>query len=229
LIAPPAEAMLRAALETPAWKRGDFLLAGGVAAGLAAVAETVASLYGRFAADLAGLSAADRAGLALWDFRPLGAGLFALAGIAILTAPGPARMVRPALAVVASGFAALGVLVLVAALWIGARGYAGDADGLAIRFTDRERVTTIVTQMLGWAPLVGFFALLALWLTKPSPSVEEPESQSVIAEMDELWRERLAYSPRRERGRELLARIRALEAEGNLTEARELAEEMRRL
>ena len=47
--------------------------------------------------------------------------------------------------------------------------------------------------------------------------------------MDELWRERLAFSPRRERGRELLARIRELEARGNVTEARELAEEMRRL
>jgi hypothetical protein len=222
--------MLRAALETPAWKRGDFLLVGGVAAGLAAAAETAASLYGRFAADLAGLSATDRAGIALWDFRPLGAGVLALAALAILAAdPGEARMLRPALAVVASGFAALGVVVLVAALWIGARGYAGDADGLAIRFTDGERVTTIVTQILGWAPLVAFFGLLALWLTKPSLSIEEPEEQSVVAEMDELWRERLAYSPRRERGRELLARIRALEAEGNLTEARELAEEMRRL
>jgi hypothetical protein len=190
--------MLRAALETLAWKRGDLLLAGGVAAGLAAVAETVASLYGRFAADLAGLSAADRAGVALWDFRPLGAGVFALAALATLASdPGPARTLRPALAVVASGFAALGIVVLGAALWTGARGYAGDADGLAIRYTDGERVTTIATQVLGWAPLVVFFGLLALWLTKPAPSPGEPETDSVVAEMDELWRERLAYSPRR--------------------------------
>jgi len=138
-------------------------------------------------------------------------------------------MLRSALAVAASGFAALGLAVLVAALWIGARGYAGDADGLAIRFTDGERVATIVTQVLGWAPLVAFFGLLALWLTRPSPSSDEPEAQSVVAEMDELWQERLAYSPRRERGRELLARIRTLEAEGKLAEARALAEEMRRL
>jgi hypothetical protein len=130
--------------------------------------------------------------------------------------------------VLGAAFAALGVLVLLAASWVGARGFVGEEDGLAIRFTDGERVVTFLTQAVGWAPLVAFFVLLSLRLTE-GPREEEPAGESVVDEMDELWRERLAFSPRRERGRELLARIRELEAQGNVTEARELAEEMRRL
>jgi hypothetical protein len=47
--------------------------------------------------------------------------------------------------------------------------------------------------------------------------------------MEALWAERLAFSPRRERARVLLERIRALEVSGDVEGARELAEEMRRL
>jgi hypothetical protein len=221
--------MLRTAVERPAWKTGDLLVLGGAAAAVAACAETAGSLYERFAADLAGLSAIDRAALALWDFRPLGAGLFALAALALLAADRLEGALRPTLAVLAGAFAALGVLVLLAALWVGARGFVGEENGLAIRFTDGERVVTALTQVLGWAPLVAFFMLLALRHTQESHAEEEPAEESVVAEMDQLWWERLAFSPRRERGRELLERIRTLEAQGNLAEARELAEEMRRL
>jgi hypothetical protein len=220
--------MLRGAVERPVWKSGDLLVLGGAAAAVAACAETAGSLYERFAADLAGLSAVDRAALALWDFRPLGAGLFALAALALLAGDRPEAAPRAALAVLAAAFAALGVFVLLAAVWVGARGFVGEENGLAIRFTDGERVVTFLTQTLGWAPLVAFFVFLSLRLTEGSRE-EEPAGESVFAEMDELWRERLAFSPRRERGRELLARIRELEAQGNVTEARELAEEMRRL
>jgi hypothetical protein len=216
-------------MEKRVWKSGDLLVLGGAAAGVAACAETAGSLYERFAADLAGLSAVDRAALALWDFRPLGGGLFALAALAFLAGDRFEGVLRSALTVLVGAFAALGVFVVLAAVWVGARGFVGEEDGLAIRYTDGERVVTILTQTLGWAPLIAFLTFLALRLTAKSPAEERAPEDSVVAEMDELWRERLAFSPRRERGRELLARIRALEAQGNLTEARELAEEMRRL
>jgi hypothetical protein len=216
-------------MEKRTWKSGDLLVLGGAAAGAAACAETAGSLYERFAADLGGLSTGDRAALALWDFRPLGAGLFALATLALLAGDRIEGALRTALTVLVGAFAALGVLVVLAAVWVGARGFVGEEDGLAIRYTDGERIATVVTQTLGWAPLVAFLVFLALRLTEKSPVHEETREDSVVAEMDELWRERLAFSPRRERGRELLARIRALEAQGNLAEARELAEEMRRL
>jgi hypothetical protein len=47
--------------------------------------------------------------------------------------------------------------------------------------------------------------------------------------MDALWRERLAFGPKRERARNLLGRIRDLEQAGEHESARALAEEMRRL
>jgi hypothetical protein len=47
--------------------------------------------------------------------------------------------------------------------------------------------------------------------------------------MEALWAERLAFSPKRERARTLLERIRALEVAGDVEAARELAEEMRKL
>jgi hypothetical protein len=218
----------------PGWKRGELLVAGGVVVSLAACAETAGSVYARFSADFAGLSALDRAGVALWDLRPLGAAVFALGALVLLRgledAPRHSDLLRPALAVASAAFAALGAAVVALAGWIGGTGVAGDPDGLALRFTAGERVATIATQVAGWLPLVVFFVVLALRLTKPAePEPVPTETASVLAEMDALWRERLAFSPRRERGRALLARIRALEAEGRLTEARELADEMRRL
>jgi hypothetical protein len=221
--------MLRAAVERPAWKSGDLLVLGGAAAGVAACAATAGLLYERFAADLGGLSAFDRAALALWDFRPVSAALFALAALAVFAGGRLEGRLRPTVAVLAGAFAGLGLIVVLASAWVGARGFVGEEDGLAIRFTGGERVMTVLTQALGWLPLAAFFALLALRLTEQRPVEEAPAEESLVAEMDELWRERLAYSPRRERGRELLGRIRALEAQGKLTEARELAEEMRRL
>jgi hypothetical protein len=221
-------------VKAPGWKRGEFAVAGGAVVSLAACAETAGSIYARFSADFAGLSPLDRAGVALWDLRPLGAAVFALGALLVLRgleeAPGHGDVLRPALAVASAAFAALGVAVVALAGWIGGNGMAGDPDGLALRFTSGERIATIATQVAGWLPLLVFLVFLALRLTKPpKPEAVPAETTSVLAEMDALWRERLAFSPRRERGRALLARIRALEAEGRLTEARELADEMRRL
>lgn len=215
------------------WTPGELTVAGGAAACVAACAETAGSVYTRFAADLAGLAAIDRASVALWDLRPLGAAVFALGALAVVfgltdATPG-AGVLRPALAVAAGGFAALGVVVLALTLWIGSRGLAGEANGLAVYFTGGERVATVVTQLAGWLPLIAFFVVLALRLTRTEQEALPAEIAGLVAEMDELWRQRLAFSPRRERGRALLERIRTLEAEGRPAEAEELAEEMREL
>jgi hypothetical protein len=47
--------------------------------------------------------------------------------------------------------------------------------------------------------------------------------------MEAIWRERLAHGPRRERARNLLGRLRALESAGAYEQARELADELRNL
>ena len=52
---------------------------------------------------------------------------------------------------------------------------------------------------------------------------------SLVEEMEALWAERLAFSPRRERARALLERLRALERSGDVEGAQELADELRRL
>ena len=63
----------------------------------------------------------------------------------------------------------------------------------------------------------------------PTLPADAAQTVSLAEEMESLWAERLAFSPRRERARMLLERIRALEQSGNVEGARELAEEMRRL
>jgi hypothetical protein len=224
-------------VRAPAWTRGDLLVTGGALVGLAAIADTVRSLYERFAVDLAGLTALDRAAVALWDFRPLGAAVFATGAVAVLAGlerpAGPTtlgRAVQPPLTVLLAAYATLGLVVLAFAVWIAASGSVGESDGLGFRFGEGERAVTLATQALGWLSLVVLFVVLALRSAseaEPEPSFSDPES--VFDEMDALWRERLAFSPRREQGRTLLARIRTLEQEGDLAGARELADEMRRL
>jgi hypothetical protein len=224
-----------------AWTRGDLLLAGGAAVALAASAETAWSLRARFALDLEGLSALERAGVALWDFRPLGTAVFALAAIAVLlgasepglrleSLAGPARA---GLVVLAGAQAALAVVVVGLAVWIAAAGEVGRRDELGFVYSSADRAVTLVTQLLAWIPLGALLALVAV----AAAGEREPESGEddsapeapVSEEMDELWHERLAHGPSRERARTLLRRIHSLEAAGDADGARELAEQMRRL
>jgi hypothetical protein len=225
-----------------AWARGDLLLAGGAAVALAASAETAWSLRARFALDLEGLSALERAGVALWDFRPLGTAVFALAAIAVLlgaTEP-PARLeslagpARAGVAVLAGAHAALAFVVVALAAWIAAAGEVGLRDELGFVYSAGDRVFTLATQLLAWLPLG---ALLVLVAAEALPQEHDPglgdddsaPAAPVSEEMEELWRERLAHGPSRERARTLLRRIHSLEDAGDADGARELAEQMRRL
>jgi hypothetical protein len=220
-------------VRTAAWTRADLLLAGGAAVASAATAETVRAVHARFTADLGGLSLVERAAVALWDFGPLGAAVFAagalalLAGLSLDARPRLGAVVEPALALLLSAYATLGLVVVALAGWVAAAGRIGDADGLAIRYEDGERAVTVTTQALGWGSLVALFGFLAL---RRAPEAAAPPASATLSdEMDALWRERIAFTPNRERGRTLLLRIRSLEEKGDLSGARELADELRRL
>lgn len=214
------------------WTHGGAILAGGAVVALAASAETAWSLRARFALDLEGLSALERAGVALWDFRPLPTAVFAGAALAVLLAPAGAGA-RAGIAVLAATHAALAVVVLAFAVWIAAAGEVGGPEALGFTYPPGERAITLATQLAAWLPL----AVLLIWIAvvaarPPSNTVSlgsEAAAASVSEEMEALWAERLAFSPKRERARTLLERIRALEESGDVEAARELAEEMRRL
>jgi hypothetical protein len=211
------------------WTRGDFLVAGGGVVALTATAYTVQSVYERFTVDLAGLSALERAGVALWDLSPLGAGVFAAGAVALLAA-NVWDSARRLLALLIAAYAALGLVVLSSAAWIAAKGSVGGPDRLGFRFGGGERLVTLITQMLGWGSLVALFIVLALLATEEAePSAPATAGPSVFEEMDALWRDRLAFGPKRERARELLARIQLHEESGDEESARALADEMRRL
>jgi hypothetical protein len=208
---------------------------------LAASAETAWSLRARFALDLEGLSALDRAGVALWDFRPLGTAVFALAAIAVLlgAAEPPLRLegfadpARAGLAVLAGAHAALALVVVGLAVWIAAAGGVGRRDELGFVYSSADRAVTLATQLLAWVPLGALLALVALAAAgerQPEPGEDDSVPDATVSEeMEELWRERLAHGPSRERARTLLGRIQSLEAAGDADGARELAEQMRRL
>jgi hypothetical protein len=208
---------------------------------LAASAETAWSLRARFALDLEGLSALDRAGVALWDFRPLGTAVFALAAIAVLlgAAEPPLRLeglagpARAGLAVLAGAHAALAFVVVGLAVWIAAAGEVGRRDELGFVYSSADRTVTLATQLLAWVPLGALLALVALAAAgerEPEPGEDDSAPDATVSEeMEELWRERLAHGPSRERARTLLGRIQSLEAAGDADGARELAEQMRRL
>ncbi|HEU4448674.1 MAG TPA: hypothetical protein VFR63_01670 [Gaiellaceae bacterium] len=232
------------------WARGDLLLAGGAVVGLAASAETAWSLRARFALDLEGLSAAERAGIALWDFRPLPTAVFAGAAVALLLAladEGGGRLVavrgaaRTGLVLLAGAHAALAVLVLGLAVWIAAAGEVGERGGLGFAYSADDRAVTLATQAAAWVPLallLGAAAVLAAREPRDTaapaddvrPAAEAaPPAPSTLAELEALWRERLALGPRRERGRLLLQRIRAAEEAGDAEAAGRLAAELRAL
>jgi hypothetical protein len=219
------------------WAQSGAILAGGAAVALAASAETAWSLRARFALDLEGLSALERAGVALWDFRPLPTAVFAGGALAVLLAPAGATA-RAALAVLAAAHAALAVVVLAFAIWIASAGEVGGPDELGFAYPPGERAVTLATQLAAWLPLAALLAWVAAAATRPSnrlllgAGAAEPATAaapSLADEMEALWAERLAFSPKRERARTLLERIRALERSGDEEGARELAEEMRRL
>jgi hypothetical protein len=222
-------------MSPPAWTREDLLLGGGLTVALAASADAAWSLHARFAADLTGLSVVERAGAALWDFRPLATAVFAAGAVAALTGlRGPAGrlallhgLARDGLALLAAAQAALALVVLALASWVAAAGELGGRDELGFVYSPGERAVTLVTQVAAWLPLAVFLAVLGFLMGHAQ--TPEPAGGSVGDEMEALWRERLAFGPRRERARALLARIQALEAAGDHEEAGRLAEEMRGL
>jgi hypothetical protein len=222
-----------------AWTRGDVLVAGGAAVILAASADVAQTVQDRFAVDLAGLSALERAGATLWDLRPLATAVFAVGTLGVLAGLGepPGRLerlhapVRNGVAILAAAHAALGLVVLGLALWIASAGEIGDREELGFVYTGSDRAVTLVTQLVGWIPLAALLVLVVFVATR-SEQAEEPEPEgsdaSLLEEMEALWRERLAHGPRRERARNLLTRIRALESAGDHEQARELADELRK-
>jgi hypothetical protein len=224
-----------------AWTRGDVLVAGGAAVILAASADVAQTVQDRFAVDLAGLSALERAGATLWDLRPLATAVFAVGTLGVLAGLGepPGRLerlhapVRNGVAILAAAHAALGLVVVGLAVWVAAVGEVGDSEELGFVYSRSDRAVTLVTQLVGWIPLAALLVLFAFVATRSEQVEEESEPESSDAslsqELEALWRERLAHGPRRERARNLLSRIRALERAGDHEKARELADELRNL
>ena len=226
-----------------AWTRGDLLVAGGAAVILAASADVAQTVQDRFAVDLAGLGAIERAGATLWDLRPLATAVFAVGALGVLAGLGePAgrlerlhALVRSGLAVLAAAHAALALVVLGLAIWVAAVGEVGESGELGFVYSGSDRAVTLATQLVGWIPLTALLVLVAVVATRSEQVEEEPEPErsdgdaSLSEEMEALWRERLAHGPRRERARNLLSRIRALESAGDHEQARELADELREL
>jgi hypothetical protein len=224
-----------------AWTRGDVLVAGGAAVMLAASADVAKTVQDRFAVDLAGLGALERAAAALWDLSPLATAVFAVGALSVFAGLGePAgrldrlhAVMRNGAAILAAAHAALGLVVLGLALWVAAAGEIGDREELGFVYSGSDRAVTLVTQLVGWFPLAALLVLVAVAATRSEQAEEESEPErsdaSLSEELEELWRERLAHGPRRERARKLLSRIRALERTGDHEKARELADELRNL
>jgi hypothetical protein len=226
-----------------AWTRGDLLVAGGAAVILAASADVAQTVQDRFAVDLAGLGALERAGATLWDLRPLGTAVFAVGALGALAGLGePAgrlerlhALMRNGVAILAAAHAALALVVLGLAIWVAAVGEVGESGELGFVYSGSDRAVTLATQLVGWIPLTALLVLVAIVATRSEQAEEEPEPKrsdgdaSLSEELEALWRERLAHGPRRERARNLLSRIRALESAGDHEQARELADELRNL
>jgi uncharacterized membrane protein len=224
-----------------AWTRGDLLVAGGAAVILAASADVAQTVQDRFAVDLAGLGSLERAGATLWDLRPLGTAVFAVGALGAVAGLGePAGrlerlhpLMRNGVAILAAAQAALALVVLALAVWVAAVGQVGHRGELGFVYSGSDRAVTLVTQLVGWIPLTALLVLVVAVATRSEQADEESEPErsdaSLSEEMEALWRERLAHGPRRERARNLLSRIRALESAGDHEQARELADELRNL
>jgi hypothetical protein len=237
-------------MKATGWTTADVAVTGGVVVALAASADAAWSLHARFAVDFSGLSTVERAGAALWDFRPLATVLFGVGAIVALAGlRNPAGRLPPAarrplggvLAVLATAHSALGASVLAAAGWVAVTGELGERDELGFVYSFGDRVVTLATQIVAWVPLTVALGVVAAKASgsglcearaeeQPQADAQPPApARSLAEEMEELWRERLAFGPSRERARMLLGRIRALEAAGDGENARKLAEEMRGL
>jgi hypothetical protein len=224
-----------------AWTRGDVLVAGGAAVVLAASADVAQTVQDRFAVDLAGLGTLERAGATLWDLRPLGTAVFAVGALGALAGLGePAgrlgrlhELARNGVAILAAAHAAVALVVLGLAVWVAAVGEVGARGELGFVYSGSDRAVTLATQLVGWIPLTALLVLVAVVATRSEQVEEEPEPEgsdaSLSEEMEALWRGRLAHGPKRERARNLLSRIRALESAGDHEQARELADELRNL
>jgi hypothetical protein len=226
-----------------AWTRGDVLVAGGAAVILAASADVAQTVQDRFAVDLAGLDTLERAGATLWDLRPLGTAVFAVGALGALAGLGePAgrlerlhELARNGVAILAAAHAALALVVLGLVVWVAAVGEIGESGELGFVYSGSDRAVTLATQLVGWIPLTALLVLVAVAATRSEQAEAEPEPErsdgdaSLSEEMEALWRERLAHGPKRERARNLLSRIRALESAGDHEQARELADELRNL
>jgi hypothetical protein len=224
-----------------AWSQGDALVAGGATVALAAAADVVWTISDRFSPELGELSALERAAVALWDLRPLSVAVFAVGALLALrghAAPpgrlaGAREVVAASVAALAAALTALALVVVVSAAWVAVAGEIGGRDELGFVYASRERAVTLATQAIAWIPLAILLGLLARGTLRTAPGSAPlptaPPQRAVSAEMEELWRERLAYSPNREHARMLLGRIQELESAGHEPEARRLADEMRRL
>jgi uncharacterized membrane protein len=216
-------------------------MAGGAAVILAASADVAETVQDRFAVDLSGLGALERAGAALWDLSPLGTAVFAVGALGLLAGLGePAGRLerfhvpaRNGVAILAAAHAALGLVVVGLAVWVAAVGEVGDSGELGFVYSGSDRAVTLVTQLVGWISVAALLVLVAFVATRSEQPEEDPEPErsdaSLSEELEALWRERLAHGPRRERARNLLSRIRALERTGDHEKARELADELRNL
>ena len=221
-----------------AWTRGDVLVAGGAAVILAASADVAQTVQDRFAVDLAGLGALERAGATLWDLRPLGTAVFAVGALGALAGLGEPEgrlghlhaPVRKSVAVLAAAHSAVALVVLGLAVWVAAVGEVGAREAGFV-YSGSDRAVTLATQLVGWIPLTALLVLTAVVATRSQQAEEELEPEgsdaSLSEEMEALWRGRLAHGPKRERARNLLSRIRALESAGDHEQARELADELR--
>jgi hypothetical protein len=212
-----------------------------VTVALTAAADVVWTISDRFSPELDELSALERSAVALWDLRPLAVAIFAVGALLVLrgAAAPPGRLgrfreaVATVVAALAAALTALALVVVALAAWVAVAGEIGGRDELGFVYTGRARAVTLATQAIAWIPLAILLGLLARDAPRTAPgSAPLPAAApqlAVSAEMEELWRERLAYSPNREQARMLLGRIQALENAGREPEARRLADEMRRL
>jgi hypothetical protein len=223
------------------WRQGDALVGVGATIALAAAADVAWTISDRFSPELNELSTLERAAVALWDLRPLSVAVFAVGALLALrglAAPpgrlaGAREVVAASVAALAAALTALALVVVALAAWVAVAGEIGGRDELGFVYTGRARAVTLATQAIAWIPLAILLGLLARDAPRTAPgSAPLPAAApqlAVSAEMEELWRERLAYSPNREQARMLLGRIQALENAGREPEARRLADEMRRL
>ncbi|MEO8290090.1 MAG: hypothetical protein ABI649_03740 [Gaiellaceae bacterium] len=224
-----------------AWTGGDWLLAGGIVLALLGLGEEAWTIKGRFDPAVLGLGAPERAAVALWELRPLVFVPFVLGALLVLAAllEPPGRLgearerARPVLTVLAAAHAVFALVVVGLAGWVAAAGSIAGRDEITFFYSGSHRALTLATQALAYVPLAALLAAVAMRASFEPVPVEKAEpparSPGLLAEMEELWSERLAFGPRREQARRLLERLRALEGSGDVEGAQQVADQLRRL